>query len=165
MWRRPNAALGVAMMRLGKLIAVLLLLVASETQAEGWADITGKNSRGDSISLVPTFVDKPGGAASTEPFSSFSIYVTPAGASIEDFRLFEREPCVLSIDPTSGAPMFFGCSELAKSPLKGARYIAEPNPDPDDCAYSFKFACVQGCQDAEVPKTLERGFWECGPSE
>lgn len=152
-------------MRLGNLIAVLLLLVASETQAEGWADISGKNSRGDSFSPVPTFVDKPGGTAVTEPFSSFSVYVRPANASGEDFQLYENEPCVLSRDPTSGAPMFFGCSELAKSPLKGARYIAEPNPDPEDCAYSFKFVCVQGCQDSEVPQTLERGFWECGPSE
>lgn len=149
------------MMRTGILTAVIVLLATADTRAEGWADLAGVNKRGDAFSPVPTFVDKPGEAAVSEPFGSFSIYVRLEGASIDDVEVYENEPCVLSTDRTSGTPMLFACSDRAKSPLRGTRYIAVPNPDPNDCAYSFRFVCVQGCESDEAPQTLDRGFWEC----
>lgn len=130
--------------------------------AAGWADLTGVNAQGDSFSLVPTFVDEPGHQPTGDAFASFAIRVRPVDADPEDGgQEFLQEPCVLALDPVDGSPMFLGCGDAAKSPLRGTRYLAHPNPDPDNCDWSHRFTCVQGCSD-DVPRQLEQGFWECG---
>ena len=154
-----NTALGGPVKVVVLLTGLVLGATCLSASAEGWADVTGTAASGQVFDVIPSFVDSPGTESPGDPFSSFTIYVK---AEVEPKSLeFRNEPCVMSHDPISGIPLFFGCSESSASPLKGVMFIAERNPLESDCTYSVRFVCVRGCDGPSVPRVLTRKHWEC----
>ena len=148
-----------------KTVAVLMILLhACVVHADGWSNLSGKNTQGAEIIVGPSqltdddYVPNPKGPGfvpKPESYSYYDVFVS-LGQKVETY---ERQKC--DFVERSGVRVTFSCSSSGSSPLAGTTYKIIPNPK-NDCSYESKFVCVKGCVNASTPKTMLKDWWECG---
>ena len=137
---------------------LILLFFSSMAIADGWADLSGKNSKGENVGVYPAEPEyewKNGvGLPSAESRDNFVVYVD----SGDKTKIFDKQKCYF--EEKNGERVKFWCSENGKSPLAGATYNILLNQK-QNCDYYAKYICVQGCGNPELPKVMFKGHWEC----
>lgn len=146
---------------------VCMLLIADESIADGWADLGGRNSRGEDVGVVPAW---EADSSSSRDFSLpenlelFYVYVSrPADRPNMDPTLiatYKDVRCRFKKD-SRGNEIEFLCDKTGTSPLSGARYKIVPNKNPNDCNFFAKYICVEGCSAIATPKEMLKSHYEC----
>jgi hypothetical protein len=144
------------------LVVLLLVVLPVAVQAEGWADLSGKNKAGDLVVPIPAHADHPMDSIQNLGPDSFNIHVFKGGKVSEETDTNYKDKKCKFDQNRDGLSVRFSCAKDGISPLAGVTYKIVPNKDPQDCKYESRFICVSGCGRRDVPLEMIKSYWECG---
>ena len=132
-------------MKVQSVFFLAVLIIATESKADGFTDITAKQSNGDTIIFV---TDPPAYVMVKHPNDEFTEYKNE-GCEYKHIELNGKNSLEIS------------CPSGGKSPLAGVKYSGAYTLGNCEKVPMAIYTCVSGCG-KQVPKKMEQAWWECG---